>query len=469
MHIKTHAGLCAGYGGFEFAAAAMGWETKFWVEPDAFCQQILKYYYPQADGYDYIQNHNYEKYKGTIDVLTAGFPCQPASTAGKRKGAEDNRFIWPAVMQAIIECGPGIAVLENVAGLLSILEPEGLSKVENKAYELFGKGNKTKKVIKSVESVERRIIGRIITDLEAAGYTLPKLQDGTPIILCIPACSVNAPHRRDRIWLVAYRKGYRSCGESRTGDGQTQSKERQTIQQHITGFGGFRLTTNTTSQGRKGRQRYSGSTDATQTGKELDCQPQRLGKKRPAANTHSNGHQPGRPGKNRQAQGEGAGQQNKWERLWCHFGRTGQQGPVTYTAVSGRFQTDRAGITGQPDQTGTDNDGQAITGNSNKKRRKGSKVQGEGERQQTAGSTNIAGSYITDWANWPTEPPVCTGDDGIPEHLYAATIFKSATNKNGSITQAGWRNETIKAAGNAIVPQVAITIFQAIERLEKMT
>ncbi len=138
-----------------------------------------------------------------IDLISAGFPCQPFSQAGKRRGKEDDRYLWPEAFRVIKEFRPRWVVLENVPGLFGILEPDSILEVERKEAKSFFENNNQNSTI---ERIYRRIIGTIITDLEQIGYDFPRTTDLTPIIFCIPACAVNAPHRRDRIWIVANRK-----------------------------------------------------------------------------------------------------------------------------------------------------------------------------------------------------------------------------------------------------------------------
>jgi len=197
-----HGSLFSGIGGFDLAASWMNWDNVFYCEKDPFCRQVLKHYWPNAQGYEEICRFDATIYRGAVDIISGGFPCQPFSIAGKRKGSEDDRYLWPEALRIIKEVQPSWIVLENVTGLLSILEPGSLSKVESKAIQLFGE-NKLHEKNETIIRIKRRIIGTIISQIGSAGYILPQLEDGTPVILCVPACAVGAPHRRDRIWFVA--------------------------------------------------------------------------------------------------------------------------------------------------------------------------------------------------------------------------------------------------------------------------
>jgi len=225
----THLDLFTGILGFSLAAQWVWgeeYELAACCEIDPFCQKIIRKHHPEVPIIEDIKKVQWviadgaamfrqEEFGGEqdrilqqiqlppIDLLTAGFPCQPFSCAGKRAGTEDDRYLWPETIRTIREVGPTYVVLENVAGLLSILEPSSLSEVEIKEIELFQQ-DESIEVGEIVERIHRRIISRVIDDLKQAGYLLPTLADGTPIILCLPACGVGAPHRRDRIWIIGY-------------------------------------------------------------------------------------------------------------------------------------------------------------------------------------------------------------------------------------------------------------------------
>lgn len=162
----SHGSLFSGIGGFDIAAQWMGWNNIFHCEWNEFGQKVLKHYWPNAISYGDITKTDFTIHGGTIDVLTGGFPCQPYSTAGKRKGKEDDRHLWPEMLRAIREIQPGWVVGENVHGLIN-----------------WNRG---------------MVFDEVQTDLETEGYEV------WPYVL--PACAVNAPHRRDRVWFVANSK-----------------------------------------------------------------------------------------------------------------------------------------------------------------------------------------------------------------------------------------------------------------------
>ena len=113
----NHASLFSGIGGFDLAAQWMGWNNTFHCEWNEFGQKILKYYWPEAVSYGDITKTDFTIHRGKIDILTGGFPCQPFSAAGKRKGKEDARYLWPEMLRAIRETQPRYIVGENVYGI----------------------------------------------------------------------------------------------------------------------------------------------------------------------------------------------------------------------------------------------------------------------------------------------------------------------------------------------------------------
>lgn len=216
-----HGSLFSGIGGFDLASTWMNWQNIFSCEIDPFCQKILKHYWPNIHHHENICHLDATQYRGLVDIISGGFPCQPFSQVGRRKGKSDDRYLWPQTRRIIEEARPQWIVLENVTGLFTILEPERISEMEIKEIELFC-ADKEYKTTKTIVSLQRRVIATIISEINAAGYILPKLNDGTPVILCIPACAMGAPHRRDRVWFVAH-AGSERLERPNTGQENRQS------------------------------------------------------------------------------------------------------------------------------------------------------------------------------------------------------------------------------------------------------
>ena len=177
-----HGSLFSGIGGFDLASQWMGWENIFQVEIDDYCQKVLKKNFPNVKRYGDIKEFKGER--GSVDILTGGFPCQPFSTAGKRKGESDDRYLWPEYLRIIREIQPAYVVGENVAGLISMEDGKTLD--------------------------------GIFTDLESEGYQVESF--------IIPACGVGAWHRRDRIWIIAYNKS--AGGWDKIGEHDRQGRQR---------------------------------------------------------------------------------------------------------------------------------------------------------------------------------------------------------------------------------------------------
>lgn len=170
-----HGSLFSGIGGFDLAAQWMGWENVFQVEWDEYCQKVLAKNFPNVERHGDIKEFDGTKYAGTIDIISGGFPCQPFSQAGKREGTADDRHLWPEMLRVIREIQPCYVVGENVGGLITW--DDGV------------------------------VLEQVFSDLENEGYEVQAF--------VIPACAVNAPHRRDRIWIVGNSKSTRGTNKKR--------------------------------------------------------------------------------------------------------------------------------------------------------------------------------------------------------------------------------------------------------------
>lgn len=118
----NHASLFSGIGGAEVAASMMGWQNLFHCEIQEFPRKVLDYWFPNSISYEDITKTDFHQWHGKVDVLTGGFPCQPFSLAGRRKGADDNRYLWPQMLRAIRQIHPTWVVGENVAGIKTMVE-----------------------------------------------------------------------------------------------------------------------------------------------------------------------------------------------------------------------------------------------------------------------------------------------------------------------------------------------------------
>lgn len=162
----VHASLFSGIGGFDLAAEWMGWTNAFHCEWNPFGQKILKHHFPNSISYNDITKTDFTKHEGQIDIITGGFPCQPYSTAGLRKGKADERHLFPEMLRVIEEVKPRWVIGENVRGLVSW------------GGEL--------------------VFEEVHADLESKGYEVQAF--------IIPAASVGARHQRARVWFIAHSK-----------------------------------------------------------------------------------------------------------------------------------------------------------------------------------------------------------------------------------------------------------------------
>ena len=197
--ISTYSGI----GGFELAGHWMGWETIQMCDIDPYSQELLKVRFPEVPIHGDIRTLTNEiikespKYKTQAStILVGGFPCQPYSTAGARKGNDDDRALWPESLRLLKTVKPNAAVFENVAGIVSMENEQPFE-----SWLPFGMANKINfRRIYNRHIYRKRqtyVLNGILEDIEKAGYSVQAF--------IIPACAVQASHRRDRIWLCAIR------------------------------------------------------------------------------------------------------------------------------------------------------------------------------------------------------------------------------------------------------------------------
>lgn len=152
--------LFSGIGGFSLGLERAGMETIAFCENDPYARSILKKHWPDIPIHEDIKNLDGKLYRNTIDVVCGGFPCQPFSIAGKQRGKEDDRHLWPEMLRVVKESRPTWFIGENVIGIVSMA------------------------------------LDAVLHDLEAEGYTSQTF--------VIPACAVGGIHRRNRVFIVSH-------------------------------------------------------------------------------------------------------------------------------------------------------------------------------------------------------------------------------------------------------------------------
>jgi DNA (cytosine-5)-methyltransferase 1 len=177
----NHLDLFSGIGGFALAAKWAGINTVAFCEIEPFAQKVLKKNFPSVPVFPDIYKLKRSNINETVDIITGGFPCQPFSIAGKKRGTDDDRDLWPEMYRIIKEFKPTWVIGENVANFVGM------------AFE------------------------RTKTDLESEGYEVQ------PLI--IPACGLNAPHKRDRVWILAYSDSNRRAKGNRENSGVDETGE----------------------------------------------------------------------------------------------------------------------------------------------------------------------------------------------------------------------------------------------------
>lgn len=155
----TVGSLFSGIGGFDVGLERAGMHVEWQVENNEWCREVLKKHWPKVPCHYDITQIDWRDIP-RVDLVCGGFPCQPFSLAGKRAGTSDDRYLWPEVVRCLDALRPAWFLGENVPGIINLA------------------------------------LDQVCTDLESLGYTV------WPV--CVPACAVDAPHRRERIWIIAH-------------------------------------------------------------------------------------------------------------------------------------------------------------------------------------------------------------------------------------------------------------------------
>lgn len=420
----NHASLFSGIGGAEVAASMMGWQNLFHCEIQEFPRKVLQYWFPNSESYEDITKTDFHQWQGKVDVLTGGFPCQPFSLAGRRKGADDNRYLWPQMLRAIRQIHPTWVVGENVAGIKTMVESCQVTQM-GRTDDLFEEN-----YIYREES--RFTLDKICADLEAEGYSVQ------PIV--IPACSVGAPHRRDRVWIVARRISTTPSNPNSSNDNR-RSEE---------------------IQGKSQKERLSERNDIRKPGFTSDVLGHIAHTQCDGYSSQGHGNQRAREKKSKEGQDRpqpgvrrhGSSKTSSYSNSHRQRRRANKQKSITECCRSSNLGTRRSKRLASHPYCNGDKTLQP----GERTERKGCKRDVQPEERSTPTEWTDRLSRLQQsgwWRNFPTQSPVCRGNDGIPFDVDSLTI-----------SFPKWRQESIKAYGNAWVPQVAYEIFRAIEAEE---
>ena len=356
----SHGSLFSGIGGFDLAAQWMGWNNIFQVEKDVWCRKVLAKNFPKTERFADIKEFTGHEYTNRIDVISGGFPCQPFSVAGQRKGKDDDRYLWEEMLRVIATIKPTYVVGENVTGIIGLA------------------------------------LDTVLSDLEA--------QDYTSETFIIPACSKNAWHRRDRVWIVAYANSIGRQNEQKengksvcNGEWNNTIEEQGREQQQCRTGKPSSVFPNTASSGtgmeehRSSRQRWEQANE---------CEPKILRQENGKACS----------------KGINSSSGNVFPDTESKLSHERENGNDTQ---QGEIQLQTRGSNSVSTNTGCEKQWQSITG-----------------------GAELFAPKCSSW--WETEPGVGRVVDGLSSRV-----------------------DRLKGLGNAIVPQVAYELFKAVESVHR--
>ena len=467
----THASVFSGIGGPEVAATMLGWENLFHCEINPFGKRVLDYWYPNAKSYEDITKTDFTEWRGRVDVLTGGFPCQPFSYAGRRKGADDDRYLWPHMFRCIDEIRPTWVVAENVAGILTMVEQGEVSQMAS-AAPLFDEGDG----LRGYRLRETFTMQRICDDLTSHGYAVQ------PIL--VPACAVGAPHRRDRVFIVGRRVASDTDGGA---DGRDTREDEST---------GRAQRLQERHEVRKpdepGEIRPEGATvpEDSMHSRQLHGQDEVEGRERNIGNAGARGGErvcgetsgaavadtlllgglssrTSEAGKrdgieklseqDGQRQGHASGGDSRLPRLSRNAPHPdSHRGCEVDEHLESELADGEKPVSngGQRNVADTDNSGlQEARPEQSAAATWGTHLRIGEWNQIDERSAEVAGCGR--WDDFPSVSPVHRGNDGLPFDVDRLTL-----------SFGKWRTEALKAYGNAIVPQVMYELFRAIEIIE---
>jgi DNA (cytosine-5)-methyltransferase 1 len=386
--------ICSGIGGFSLGLEATGgFDTVAFCEFDDFCCKVLNKHWPNVPIYKDLKEIGNDPARiiQEFDLICGGIPCQPFSLAGKQKGKEDDRHLWPYMYAIVKSKKPTWVIVENVGGFVNVA------------------------------------LDDVCLDLETQGYATQSF--------IIPACSVEAPHRRDRIWILGK---YTSEFEKPLVDTDSiRPHEHKTTEEESSGRGSETSTTTT-------------SNDVANP-KELRNYEHDNGERTQQDREHRVSQQPG---------GEGSlgGTDDVADPKLVSSDSISDSGSNTKT------ESEQGQKTGNLDRSS----GRQDVAYSNSEGLEGSEEAGDTQKSREE-REQLASGQDSSLSKWNTKPELGGVADGIPTRLDGHLGFEREPNIPRVATGIPDRVNRLKALGNSIVPQIVYNIGLAILEEEKRT
>jgi len=442
--------LCSGIGGFSLGLEATGgFETVAFCEVEEFCCKVLNKHWPGVPIYNDLKElgNDPKRIVQEFDLICGGIPCQPFSVAGKQKGKEDDRHLWPYMFEIVKHKKPTWVIVENVGGFVNVA------------------------------------LDDVCLNLEAEGYATQSF--------IIPACGVEAPHRRDRIWIIgknlenpgrSLRQGSvkREAHEDEVGKGNADQLERSgsTSGSHVANteqLTEHNLTDSGSDTELKGERKETGTAHGSSSGSDVPNTSSEGSQGR--GREHGLSEASGQEQASRRGDGAGDGEQHvadakRNEHIREIGGSSGKEGE---DAQRERQEDSTSGLTSGASEVRLSDNGHATGKDVADTERLGQQGQGELERPSHP-EKNSAGqaSELVDGSQGRTqeghtEPGVGGMADGLSARLDGHYGFE----REPSIPRVAHgipdRVHRLKALGNAIVPQIIRNIGLAILEDEKKT
>lgn len=427
----THASLFSGIGGFDLAAEWLNWDNIFAVEYDINCLKNLRNNFPELILYRDIRKFNGEKYSGAVDVISGGFPCQPFSQAGKQRGSQDDRYLWPEMFRVIKEIKPSWIVGENVPGILSMGKFDQELPVDDKGNPIGNSGDLFYRKGSSILGSE------ILEALKEEGYETQTF--------IIPASAVRGIHKRDRVWIIGYSETFFKRNSKRANN-VTNSKSRRCNWRRTTDNGKVSRGEICEDEQNHGNEIWSKTTSSSSS----------------PTNSIDNGSS------NRSQVTERTFRESEKRRM---FESKGEDSNVKYSNFDGCFASTKHQVSRKtiPEESTGENKSFKIKQASrlsesenhvpNPYLRRDRRHQREGIEQRSAPCCDSSPNERKRFRiSYPvSKPTVCRTNDGLSYQL--------DNNLNISPSQ---RKHSLQAMGNSVVPQLVYELFRFIDLTSKM-